>query len=93
MWQALKRTADRLLDTVNRSLRRPSRLPALKRDLSPPAAPCGPLRWIRSHFGRYETERHAAGCGYSGQRLLTTTSMPPVDFCTSTFVVRPERRY
>jgi proteasome lid subunit RPN8/RPN11 len=46
MWQALKRTADRLLDAVNRSLRRPSRFPALKRDLSPPAVPYGPLRRI-----------------------------------------------
>ena len=47
MWQALKRTADRLLANFQRSLRRPRRFPAPHRDLSPPAVNYGPLRRVR----------------------------------------------
>jgi hypothetical protein len=47
MWQALKRTADRLLASLQRSLRRPRRFPAPRRDPSPPAVTYGPLRCIR----------------------------------------------
>ena len=46
MWQALKRTADRLLDSVNRSLQRPRRFPAPKRPASPAAVEYGPLRRV-----------------------------------------------
>ena len=46
MWQALKRTAERLLDSVNRSLRRPRRFPVAQREMSTPAAAHGPLRRI-----------------------------------------------
>jgi proteasome lid subunit RPN8/RPN11 len=46
MWQALKRSAGGLFDAVRRSLRRPHRFPAPKRDLSPPAVSYGPLRRI-----------------------------------------------
>jgi len=46
MWQALKREADRLLATFQRSLRRPRR-PLPQRDLSPPAVNYAPLRRVR----------------------------------------------
>src|SRR5437870_3666964 len=47
MWQALKRTAFRLLDTAKRSLRRPRRFPAPQPNHAPPAASYGPLRRVR----------------------------------------------
>jgi proteasome lid subunit RPN8/RPN11 len=44
MWQALKRTAFRLLDAARRSLRRPRRFPTTRREPPAPAVVYGPLR-------------------------------------------------
>jgi proteasome lid subunit RPN8/RPN11 len=78
MWQALKRSADRLLDSVNRSLRRPRRFPTPQRDLSPPAIVYGPLRRIlltdgvaHTLFEEYAAHRsEARGAEETGWLLL-----------------------
>ena len=62
MWQALKRTADRLLDSANRSLRRTRRLPAPLAGPSPSAVPYAPLQRVllTDGVGRTLFEEYAA---------------------------------
>jgi proteasome lid subunit RPN8/RPN11 len=67
MWQALKRTADRLLAELDRSLRRPRRTAPAFKPLSPPAVEYGPLRRVvltdgaaRTLFEEFADHRAAA---------------------------------
>jgi hypothetical protein len=65
MWQSLKRTANRLLDTVNRSLVRPGRPPTPKGAVPVPTICYGPLRRILLTDGVAHTlfEEYAAHRG------------------------------